>query len=87
MLTRVDLSEYNLLYEATSDAVFVIDVGQAVAPDHSSALEFLRADIEHIATFFRSKGVCVPPLRQVFASIVRKEEPGEAGQARFCREA
>ena len=51
-LVHADLSEYNILY---GDRMYVIDMGQAVTPDHPRALHFLARDIANINRFFSQK--------------------------------
>lgn len=49
-LVHGDLSEYNILYG--NGHPYLIDVGQAVTPDHPNAMGFLKRDIEQINRFF-----------------------------------
>jgi RIO kinase 1 len=51
-LVHGDLSEYNILY---GDRPWLIDMGQAVTPDHPRALQFLARDIRNINRFFSDK--------------------------------
>jgi RIO kinase 1 len=48
-LVHADLSEFNILY---GDRPYVIDMGQAVTPDHPRARFFLSRDIANINRFF-----------------------------------
>lgn len=49
-LVHGDLSEYNILYGG--GRVYLIDMGQAVPPDHPHSIIFLRRDIEQLNRFF-----------------------------------
>jgi RIO kinase 1 len=49
-LVHGDLSEYNILYGGGK--AFLIDMGQAVPPDHPHAFTFLRRDVEQLNRFF-----------------------------------
>ncbi len=59
-LVHGDLSEYNIMVKPGIDIV-VIDVGQAVPPDHPGFWEFLRRDIYNITRFFHEKAGLEPP--------------------------
>lgn len=50
-LVHADLSEFNILYDGTHPVV--IDMGQAVTPDHPKAMKFLVRDIRNINRFFK----------------------------------
>jgi len=52
-LVHGDLSEYNILYG--NEEVYLIDMGQAVPPDHPHAFRFLRRDIEQLNRFFSTR--------------------------------
>lgn len=49
-LVHGDLSEYNILYGAGK--AHLIDMGQAVTPDHPHSIIFLRRDLEQLNRFF-----------------------------------
>ncbi|RYR15249.1 hypothetical protein HN51_067155 [Arachis hypogaea] len=67
-LVHGDLSEYNILY--FEGHLYIIDVSQAVDPDHPHALDFLREDCIHISDFFKKHGVAVMTIRELFDFIV-----------------
>ncbi|XP_061371536.1 uncharacterized protein LOC133314113 isoform X1 [Gastrolobium bilobum] len=67
-LVHGDLSEYNILYY--EGHLYIIDVSQAVDPDHPHALDFLREDCAHISEFFKKHGVAVMTNRELFDFIV-----------------
>lgn len=48
-LVHADLSEYNILYH---EKPYLIDMGQAVTPDHPRALTFLIRDIKNLNRYF-----------------------------------
>ncbi len=74
-LVHADLSEYNILY---GDRMYVIDMGQAVTPDHPRALHFLVRDIANINRFFSQK--CpVWDERDFFSEVTGIQVPGNAG--------
>jgi RIO kinase 1 len=52
-LVHGDLSEYNIL--SGGGRLWLIDVGQAVTPDHPSAHRFLFRDIQNINRYFGSR--------------------------------
>lgn len=60
--------------------MWIIDVSQSVEHDHPKALEFLRADISHIESYFAKRGGVrnVLGLRKVFDWIIA--EPSERAQ-------
>jgi RIO kinase 1 len=49
-LVHGDLSEYNILYG--QGRAYLIDMGQAVTPDHPHSFIFLRRDLEQLCRFF-----------------------------------
>lgn len=66
-LVHGDFSEYNLLWH--DNQVYVIDVSQSVESHHPSALDFLRADIANVNSFFQNHKVsqlAVMTTRQLF---------------------
>jgi len=64
-LVHADLSEYNILM---GDRMYVIDMGQAVTPDHPRALHFLVRDIGNVNRFFSQK--CqVREEREIFTEV------------------
>lgn len=67
-LVHGDLSEYNILYY--EGHLYIIDVSQAVDPDHPHALDFLREDCIHVSDFFKKHGVGVMTIRELFEFIV-----------------
>ena len=52
-LVHGDLSEYNILYGGGK--AYLIDMGQAVTPDHPHSIIFLRRDVEQLNRFFSSR--------------------------------
>ncbi|KAK7394802.1 hypothetical protein VNO78_15341 [Psophocarpus tetragonolobus] len=67
-LVHGDLSEYNILdFEGH---LYIIDVSQAVDPEHPHALDFLREDCVHVSDFFKKHGVAVMTIRELFDFIV-----------------
>lgn len=70
-LVHADLSEYNVLYHLQQ--LYIIDVSQSVEHDHPRALDFLRADISHVESYFSKRGgVKVLGLRKVFDWILKE---------------
>ncbi|KAF8820150.1 RIO1 family protein [Cardiosporidium cionae] len=51
-LIHGDLSEFNILYYQRHP--YIIDVSQAVEPDHPNSMEFLKLDCQNITLFFQS---------------------------------
>ncbi|PRQ33935.1 putative non-specific serine/threonine protein kinase [Rosa chinensis] len=52
------------------DHLYIIDVSQAVEPDHVLVNEFLCRDCVHVSDFFKKKGVAVMTIRELFDFIV-----------------
>ncbi|KAK7340232.1 hypothetical protein VNO77_20930 [Canavalia gladiata] len=75
-LVHGDLSEYNILY--FEGHLYIIDVSQAVDPEHPHALDFLREDCVHISDFFKKHGVAVMTIRELFDFIVDASIADEA---------
>ena len=50
-LVHADLSEFNILFDGEHPVI--IDMGQAVTPDHPKAMKFLVRDIRNINRFFK----------------------------------
>lgn len=65
-LVHADLSEFNILYDGRDP--YIIDMGQAVTPDHPRALQFLVRDIRNINRFF-SQYCDVMEDRELFKQI------------------
>ena len=69
-LVHGDLSEYNIL--TGPDGLLLIDMAQAVTPDHPRAYNFLFRDIANINRFFEKKCDVSDP-HELFSDIVGKE--------------
>jgi RIO kinase 1 len=69
-LVHADLSEFNILYDGTR--AIVIDMGQAVTPDHPRALAFLQRDIRNINRFF-GKYTGIRDEKEIFTEVVGEE--------------
>lgn len=69
-LIHGDLSEYNIL--TGPEGLILIDMAQAVTPDHPRAYNFLFRDICNINRFFERKCTVQDP-HELFRSIVGKE--------------
>lgn len=68
-LVHADLSEFNILY---GKHLYVIDMGQAVTPDHPRAQYFLARDIYNINRYF--SGFCtVRDDKEIFTEITGKK--------------
>lgn len=70
-LIHADLSEYNILYH---EKPYLIDMGQAVMPDHPQALPFLLRDVKNINRYF-SRYCNVQDEREIVRSIIENREP------------
>jgi RIO kinase 1 len=68
-LIHADLSEFNILYH---EQPYIIDMGQAVTPDHPRALSFLVRDIKNVNRFF-AKRCTVREEKEIFREIVGPE--------------
>ena len=76
-LVHGDLSEYNILYgEGT---VYLIDMGQAVPPDHPHAFIFLRRDIEQLNRFFAPRCEVMPVIEAMRMVTGIEHLPEKAG--------
>jgi len=69
-LVHGDLSEYNML--TGPDGLILIDMAQAVTPDHPKAHHFLFRDIANINRFFEKKCEIQDP-HEIFRDIVGAE--------------
>jgi RIO kinase 1 len=66
-LVHADLSEFNILYNASNDRMVIIDVSQSVEHDHPYALSFLRKDCSNVNDYFRKRyQMCVMTTRELF---------------------
>nr|WP_284738382.1 serine protein kinase RIO [Methanoculleus sp. CWC-02] len=65
-LIHADLSEYNILYH---EKPYLIDMGQAVTPDHPRAPVFLIRDIKNLNRYF-SRYCDVPDEQEIIRTIV-----------------
>ena len=74
-LVHADLSEYNILWQASTKRTFLIDVSQSVEPNHPHGLEFLWRDCTNVSTFFRDrKGVeGASTARELFTAVTGLE--------------
>lgn len=72
-LVHADLSEYNILYH---EKPYLIDMGQAVTPDHPRALTFLIRDIKNLNRYF-SRYCDVLDDQEIIKAITgtRRREP------------
>ena len=68
-LVHADLSEFNILYDGENPVI--IDMGQAVTPDHPKALAFLMRDIKNINRYF-SRFTDVRDEKEIFKEIIGK---------------
>lgn len=69
-LIHGDLSEYNIL--SGPDGLILIDMAQAVTPEHPKAYNFLFRDIVNINRFFEKKCAVLDP-HKIFREIVGEE--------------
>jgi RIO kinase 1 len=81
-LVHGDLSEYNILINPSSSEPYIIDMGQAVTPEHPGAEVFLKRDLKNIIRHFRKYGIR-DSEQEVYAMIKADDEaekniPGEA---------
>ena len=77
-LVHADLSEFNILY---GEHLYVIDMGQAVTPDHPKAQSFLARDIANINRYF--SGFCtVRDEKDIFTEITGRTKERHAGGQR-----
>ena len=76
-LVHGDLSEYNILYGG--EDVYLIDMGQAVTPDHPHAFRFLRRDIEQLNRFFSPKCETISLISAMRTITGIEHLPEEAG--------
>lgn len=67
-LIHADLSEYNILYY--QDQPYIIDVSQSVEHDHPHSMDFLKKDVENMTRFFRSGGVAVMTMQELFEFVM-----------------
>ncbi|MBQ4415637.1 MAG: serine protein kinase RIO, partial [Methanomicrobium sp.] len=69
-LVHADLSEFNILFDGEKH--IIIDMGQAVLPEHPGAVRYLIRDIKNINRFFSR--FCEPlDDEAVFKDIVGTE--------------
>ncbi len=63
------LSEFYILYDGENPVI--IDMGQAVTPDHPKAIAFLVRDIKNINRYF-SRFTDVRDEKEIFKEIIGK---------------
>lgn len=69
-LVHGDLSEYNIMVVPDAEAVYIIDVSQAVDVKHPNAREFLERDIRNITRFFSEEaGIRVSSYDELFSRV------------------
>ncbi len=56
-LVHGDLSEYNILINPSTLEPYIIDMGQAVTPEHPGAETFLKRDLKNLTRYFRKYGI------------------------------
>ncbi|OAF69460.1 hypothetical protein A3Q56_02774 [Intoshia linei] len=78
-LVHADLSEFNMLYDNSSELLTVIDVSQAVEHDHPNAFHFLRKDCKNVTHFFYKSGANVMSLTRLFDFIIKRTVAFEDG--------
>ncbi|WOF17191.1 serine protein kinase RIO [Methanoplanus sp. FWC-SCC4] len=66
-LVHADLSEFNILFDGEKH--IIIDMGQAVTPDHPRAIKFLVRDIKNINRYF-SRLCDIRDEEEIFKEIV-----------------
>ncbi|MBP2133291.1 RIO kinase 1 [Methanomicrobium sp. W14] len=66
-LVHADLSEFNILYDGEKH--IIIDMGQAVTPEHPGAVKFLVRDIKNVNRFF-SRFCDTRSEEEIFKDIV-----------------
>lgn len=72
-LVHADLSEFNILYRASTQTAYIIDVGQSVEHDHPRSLDFLRKDIANVTVFFAKKGVSTLSEQVTFGFVTAEK--------------
>lgn len=73
-LVHADLTEYNILFDETTEQITIIDFPQAVEINHPEALEYLRRDFIHFFDYFGKKwGVGMDDHETVIEYIIGKK--------------
>ena len=67
-----DLTEFNVLYDAKTQKITIIDFPQAVNADHPEAVNMIKRDIGHLLDFFEKKYRLRTDLKTTLNYILKK---------------